>query len=284
MGLELRPPQAPRAWRNSGGLCGLRLLLPLGVFAFLLYLSNKWLPVLPLSDRPRAILAPQGSPSAKIHCLDPEILLGRLVKEFTASVATPGDLKLDHYLAGWRELIRFLSPLGTVFSFVTQEATSKLSVLDAHSTGPHAAHYASLSTMASWELSRGLVDLPGGPARDPALPRSGLRTLLLLHRALHWVQLFLAKLAGPRGAGDTGVLCAEAYREALAPYHSWFIRQAAGLAFLAMPPRGRLLDLACPGGREVEAVGAFGWAAETLQRVYNVTQNEYAARGLLELP
>uniref|UniRef100_A0A8C8TCD2 Glycolipid transfer protein domain containing 2 n=2 Tax=Peromyscus maniculatus bairdii TaxID=230844 RepID=A0A8C8TCD2_PERMB len=209
-------------------------------------------------------------------CLGPQGMLGRMMSPFLACMSPEGDVDLAQYLAGWRELLRFLTPLGSVFAFATSEALSKVTALEARVHGPDASHYTSLVTMATWERQAGLLDRPG--------TQPGSRTLLLLHRALRWSQLCLHRVAtGTLGGPDAGVQCGDAYSTALAPHHPWLIRQAARLALLALPSRGRLLQLACPGAREADARVALARAARVLEDVYNRTQGLLAAHGLLQL-
>ncbi|OWK14548.1 hypothetical protein Celaphus_00000922 [Cervus elaphus hippelaphus] len=203
-------------------------------------------------------------------------MLGRMMRLFRASLNPEGDVELSRYLAGWRELVRFLTPLGSIFAFATREASAKVTALEALVHGPEAAHYTSLGTMVAWERPE--------IAPPPSAKASGSVTMLLLHRALRWSQLCLHRVAiGMLGGPDAGIQCSDAYGTALAPHHSWLVRQAAHLAFLAFPGRGRLLEVMCPGARETEARAALARAAGTLEDVYNRTQGLLAERGLLEL-
>ncbi|XP_021507325.1 glycolipid transfer protein domain-containing protein 2 [Meriones unguiculatus] len=216
-------------------------------------------------------------------CLRPRGVLGRVVSPFLACVSPEGDVELSQYTAGWKELLRFLSPLGPAFAFATSEASSKVTALEARVHGPDAAHYTSLATMATWERRAGLLEPPGAAPRDAARP-SGSRTLLLLHRALRWSQLCLQRVAtGALGGPDAGAQCQDAYSSALAAHHPWLVRQAARLAMLALPSRGRLLQLACPGTGEADARAALARAARVLERVYNRTQGLLAGHDLLQL-
>ncbi|XP_077021790.1 glycolipid transfer protein domain-containing protein 2 [Tamandua tetradactyla] len=209
------------------------------------------------------------------QCLGPHGLLGRMAGQFRASLNKEGDVVLSQYLAGWRELVKFLIPLGSIFTFATREASAKITDLEVRVHGPEAAHYRTLAAMAAWERRAGVLERPG---------TSGSGTILLLHRALRWSQLCLHRVAtGTVGGPDAGVQCSDAYRTALAPHHPWLIRQAARLAFLAFPGRGRLLELACPGTREADARAAVAGVANTLEDVYNRTQGLLAERGLLHL-
>ncbi|XP_013004229.2 glycolipid transfer protein domain-containing protein 2 isoform X2 [Cavia porcellus] len=206
------------------------------------------------------------------QCLGPQGMLGRMTRSFRASLKPEGDVELSRYLAGWRELTRFLTPLGSIVAFAASEAFIKVTALEARVQGPDAAHYTSLATMAAWEQRAGSAQA------------SGSRTLLLLHRALRWSQLCLQRVAtGTLGGPDAGVQCGDAYRTALAPHHPWLIRQAARLAFLALPSRGRLLELACPAAGEADARAALARAAGVLEQVYNRTQDLLARHSLLQL-
>lgn len=210
-------------------------------------------------------------------------MLGRMVSPFLACMSPEGDVELSQYLAGWRELLRLLTPLGSVFAFATSEASNKVTALEAHVHGPDASHYTSLVTMATWERRAVLLERPGTTPRHLARP-SGSQTLLLLHRALRWSQLCLHRVAtGKLGGPEAGAQCRDAYSTALAPYHPWLIRQAARLAILTLPSRSRLLQLACPGTGEADARVALARAARVLEDVYNRTQGLLASHGLLQL-
>lgn len=303
MGVALPPPALRRWSRGALSLAALALLL-------LLYFSGPASSILsgcrpgvrscipkarlPVQVRPgqggiqelqvRRESGPQvASEREEPPCLGPNGMLGRMMRPFRASLIPEGDVALSRYLAGWRELLRFLTPLGSIFAFAISEAFAKVTALEARVHGPHAAHYSSLVTMAAWEQRTGLLERTGTEPGDSARS-SGSRTLLLLHRALRWSQLCLHRVAtGALEGPDAGVQCGDAYGTALAPHHPWLVRQAARLAFLALPGRGALLELACPGAREAEARAALARAAGTLEDVYNRTQGLLAERGLLQL-
>ncbi|KAK1331563.1 hypothetical protein QTO34_009520 [Cnephaeus nilssonii] len=210
------------------------------------------------------------------RCLGPQGMLGRLVRPFRASLSLEGDVELSQYLAGWRELIKFLTPFGSIFTFATSEAFTKVTALEARVHGPEAAHYKSLATMAAWERRAGRLERPGIAPPDSAKSSGSER--------LSCCTLCLQRVAtGTHGGPSAGEQCSDAYRAVLGPHHAWLVRQAARLAFLSFPGRGRLLELACPGTREAEARAALARAAATLEDVYNRTQGLLAERGLLQL-
>ncbi|XP_068919227.1 glycolipid transfer protein domain-containing protein 2 [Petaurus breviceps papuanus] len=208
-----------------------------------------------------------GLQSGELHCLGPDHVPGQMIRPFRESLTTEGDLQLPHFLDGWRKLVMLLDPLGTLFTFATQEASAKLSVLESYSHGPFSTHYHTFSAMADWE-------------QNPSEQSSGLYTLVLLHRALRWAQLCLSGITRVQKE-DIGALCGEAYQRVLGPHHPWLIRQAANLAFLTFPRRSQLLVLVCPGSSELEAQEALSQVADMLEAVYNRTQGLLAERGLL---
>ncbi|CAK6437777.1 unnamed protein product [Pipistrellus nathusii] len=284
-------PQVSRRW--------LRYTIALAIFALLLlYLyhrSQRGLsgcgsgaqPCVSEGPPPSQILQQWGALEAPERgeppCLGPRGMLGRLVRPFRASLSLDGDVELSQYLAGWRELIKFLTPFGSIFTFATSEAFTKVTALEARVHGPEAAHYKTLVTMAAWERRAGRLERPGAAPPDSARS-SGSRTALLLHRALRWSQLCLRRVAtGAHRGPSAGEQCSDAYSAVLGPHHPWLVRQAARLAFLSFPGRGRLLELACPRTTEAEARAALARAAATLEEVYNRTQGLLAERGLLQL-
>ncbi|KAM5309219.1 glycolipid transfer protein domain-containing protein 2 [Glossophaga mutica] len=290
MGVAL-PPQLSRRW--------FRRTIPLAIFALLIfYLCARSLRALSscqfgtlscIAEGPPPLQVRQQSGSLEApereepQCLDPQGMLGRMVKPFRASLNPEGDVELSQYLAGWRELIKFLTPFGSIFAFATSEAFSKVTDLEARVHGPEAAHYTSLVAMVAWERRAGLLERPGIGPGDLA-SSSGSQTMLLLHRALRWSQLCLHRVAtGTRGGPGAGEQCSDAYNTVLAPHHPWLVRQAVRLAFLSFPGRGHLLELACPGTREAAARAAVVHAAGALENVYNRTQCLLTEAGLLQL-
>ncbi|XP_029436815.1 ceramide-1-phosphate transfer protein-like isoform X2 [Rhinatrema bivittatum] len=214
------------------------------------------------------------------HCAGKEFQITRVLAAFRSCVSEDGQILLKEYLSGWEELIKFMDSLGMVFGFISQETTTKINIMHEYLGGRSSAKYQTLQSMVKHELHHGLVNFKELP-RDQV--PSGCRTLLRLHRALKWLELFLYKLSTSTSRDRTGELCAEAYKQALAHHHSWFVRQAAALAFMAMPPRGELFQVMCVQ-EEQEAQLVLSTTAKAIIRVYNLTQELYEAHGMLELP
>ncbi|XP_029802142.1 ceramide-1-phosphate transfer protein isoform X1 [Suricata suricatta] len=190
------------------------------------------------------------------------------------------EVLLDHYLAGWRGLVsRFLNSLGAIFSFISKDVTAKLQIMERLCSGPQREHYSSLQSMVAYEVGNQLVDLE----RRSQHPDSGCRTVLRLHRALRWLQLFLEGLRTSPEDARTAALCTDSYNASLAAYHPWIIRRAVTVAFCTLPTRKVFLEAMNVGSPE-RAVEMLGEALPFIERVYNVSQRLYAEHSLLNLP
>lgn len=143
----------------------------------------------------------------------------------------------------------------------------------------HSDDYRSVRSMIRSELDRAVVDFH-------RQTDSGCRTLLRLHRALLWLKLFLQKLAESPRAGrlrSPSELCREAYQSTLAQHHTWFVRRAAELAFIAMPERGFFFKLLCVQNQEALSV-LLNRAVVAIGEVYDRTQRAMEEHGMLDLP
>ncbi|NXQ26203.1 CPTP protein, partial [Alaudala cheleensis] len=197
--------------------------------------------------------------------------LREVLDAFRGCVTEQREVLLEPYLSGWRGLIRFLQSLGAVFSFISKDAVAKVSLLESQQ---QRHRFVSLQSMVEQELL-------AGPAALRARPDSGCRTLLRLHRALRWLQLFLQGLRS--GEPRTSVLCTDAYNASLAAHHPWVVRKAATLAFCALPSRDAFLEIMNVGPPE-EAEAVLGEAIPYIADVYGITQELLERHGLLDLP
>ncbi|XP_028654048.1 ceramide-1-phosphate transfer protein-like isoform X1 [Erpetoichthys calabaricus] len=210
------------------------------------------------------------------HCSGQDFQISRVLVSFNSAVTKEEEVLLEQYLVGWDELIKFMEALGTVFSFISQEVKGKIGILRELQSTARGNEYYSVRSMMDHELRHNLVNFH-------KQTNSGCRTLLRLHRALKWLELFLHKLGMSSDESNTSDLCQEAYNEALAPYHSWLVRQAASMAFLALPERKVFFDIVCIE-HEGEAQLVLERTVRSIVRVYNIMQEAYHSRGMLNLP
>ncbi|XP_058876304.1 ceramide-1-phosphate transfer protein-like isoform X2 [Acipenser ruthenus] len=285
-----------------------KFFIPVAVFALLLYLaslrlqSHRWdcraiggpclrnhisgEPGGDVSSRPA-----EGAVESTEHsrlCRGRDFQIHRVLTAFNSAVTVEREILLDRYLEGWDELVKFLEALGTVIGFISQEVKGKLGLVRDLRRGAPATEkgdpYRTLRSMMAHELRAGLVDF-----RRQSL--SGCRTLLRLHRSLHWLQLFLRAVERSSAEDSMGALCSVAYNQALAPYHSWLLRQAVGVALVALPDRAEFFRIVCgeegeeeKGEREREGRQLLERTVLAITRVYNITQEAYQENGMLDLP
>lgn len=169
--------------------------------------------------------------------------------------------------------------MGTVFGFISKDAVSKIQILVSYLNGENGSQYVTIQSMVKYELQEGLVDL----TKRGSHPESGCRTLLRLHRALRWLELFLERLRTSTEDSKPSVMCSDAYNESLAQYHPWMIRKATGMAFCMLPGRLAFFDVMNVGSPE-EVVAMLGEALPLISEVYQITEELYARHNLLDLP
>uniref|UniRef100_A0A8C6M2C1 Si:ch73-269m23.5 n=1 Tax=Nothobranchius furzeri TaxID=105023 RepID=A0A8C6M2C1_NOTFU len=209
----------------------------------------------------------------------------RLLQYLKSSLDDDGDILLETYLLSWDQLLNFMESLGTMVGFFSQKVREKITLIRElslkHGAKAHGkSAYRSVRSMVEAELKAGVVNFS-------YRTDSGCRTLLRLHRSLLWLKLMLEGLSeGADGEGrlkTPGELSRDAYRAALAPHHSWMLRQAAEIVFLALPERDYFLKLVCVQTQQ-EATPILRIIIQALTLVHTQTQRILAEHELLELP
>ncbi|XP_041130250.1 ceramide-1-phosphate transfer protein-like [Polyodon spathula] len=198
---------------------------------------------------------------------------------FQSCLTDNQEILTDSYVSGWRGLVRFMNSLGSIFSFISKDAVNKIQIMVTHRTGENGEKYETLQSMVKYELDNNLVDLQ----RRAEHPESGCRTLLRLHRALRWLELFLEKLRTSTEDSKTSVMCTDAYNDSLAQHHAWIIRKAATAAFCALPGRAAFFQTMNVGSTE-QVVEMLREAMPFISKVYEITEELYKQHNLLELP
>ncbi|CAK6975382.1 ceramide-1-phosphate transfer protein [Scomber scombrus] len=210
---------------------------------------------------------------------DQKFCLKEVLNTFKLCLSENKEVYLEHYVAGWRGLIKFLNSLGSVFGFISKDAVNKIQILVNHMNDENGSQYVTVQSMVKYELENELVDL----TKRGSHPESGCRTLLRLHRALRWLELFLERLRTSKEDSKTSVMCAEAYNESLSQHHPWVVRKAAGMAFCMLPGRLSFFEVMNVGQPE-QVVAMLGEALPLISEVYQITEDLYAQHNLLELP
>ncbi|XP_038678082.1 ceramide-1-phosphate transfer protein isoform X2 [Scyliorhinus canicula] len=205
--------------------------------------------------------------------------LSEALESFRKCLTDDGEILQEHYLNGWKGLVKFMNSLGTAFSFISNDAVAKIQILENYRCGANGQMYLTVQSMVKYEVDHRLVDLE----KRGDHCESGCRTLLRLHRALKWLQLFLEKLRVASDDSKTSVLCSEAYNDSLANYHPWIVRKAAAIAFYMLPSRASFFEIMNMGPSE-KVVATLGEALPLISNTYDITQELYNQHCLLDLP
>jgi len=207
--------------------------------------------------------------------------LQKLHSHFHMCYDTAVELSIADYILGYREVYKFLTLLGSVFTWVASDVHNKLEVLQKYNTGDDKLKYQSIKGMLDYEVEQNMIN------RNKKDDPSGSRTLLRLHRALEYVVAFLAKLDDLEEADKCAPISRIAYEATLQKYHVWPIQKAAKLAMGLLPTKGGLVQKVCkedsPEARsKVEA--DFTKAVASMRKVYTQAQVYYEEKDLLDIP
>ncbi|KAM6981567.1 ceramide-1-phosphate transfer protein-like [Tautogolabrus adspersus] len=210
---------------------------------------------------------------------DQKFSLQEVLDTFKLCLTENKEVNLEQYVAGWRGLVKFLNSLGIVFGFISKDAVNKIKILVGHLEGENGSQFVTIQSMVKYELDNELVDLTEGGSH----PESGCRTLLRLHRALRWLELFLERLRTSSEDSKTSVMCSESYNESLAQHHPWVICKAADVAFWVLPGRLAFFEVMNVGTPE-QVVAMLGEVLPLISEVYQITEELYAQNNMLDLP
>lgn len=186
--------------------------------------------------------------------------------------------------------------MGTMFSFVSNDVSSKIDILvEFRYHNKDADRFNTFHRLVNHEKESGLLAKSGYV--------SASRTLLRLHRGLgkhvnvswllcwYWWQLFyvldfireflndLERL----GPNDKTVSCCQtAYNRTLANFHPWIVRKGAVVAMYAMPTRDQLLNRVC---LDISAaIECLPQMLAVTDQVYKRTEDIYTLHDLHTLP
>jgi len=207
--------------------------------------------------------------------------LEQLRSHFETCLGEDGSISIDKYLLGYDELYKFLNLLGTVFGWVATDVYNKMETVRSHRRSELSTKYETVQTMLAHEIETNMIK---PKARDST---TGTRNLLRLHRALEYINAFL------RGVPDldTNDKCCqmsqEAYKKTLMKFHPWVVQKAALMAMNLLPTKNGLIQKLCdPDDEEAikKATIILKDSVEAMSKVYEVTQELYKEKDLLNLP
>ena len=204
-----------------------------------------------------------------------EFSLVVLADQFNRCLKNP-KLTLVDYIAGYKDVYKFLVLLGRVFSWVGSDVYAKIETLEKYLEEENKDHYQTIQSMIDYEVENDLIE-----------GKSGSGTLLSLHRALEYIIVFLLKLEDIQDDDNCSVISREAYEETLKKYHPWLVQKAAKLAMGLLPTKKGLIAKVCQDGDEAalkKSQEDFSKAVSAMRSVYEATQVFYKDNNLLEIP
>ena len=173
--------------------------------------------------------------------------------------------------------------LGSVFSFVASDVTSKIEILEKYRSDTEVGqHYQTFQSMIKYEHENNLL-------KDKRRP-SGARTALRLHRALKFFADFMRELSALEDECGSGPVARDCYKKTLAKFHPWYIQKSASLAMYALPTRQQLIEKAFAeiddelNKNSKAASDKMGKLGETSENVYQAVERLYTDHDLLDLP
>ncbi|CAF1582971.1 unnamed protein product [Adineta ricciae] len=163
---------------------------------------------------------------------------------FVTCVQSDHTLVLREYVRAYEELCTFVSSLGTIFEWATNDLSLKLNVLKEHER-LDPVNYHSIQSMIAYEVESGRVlsrDTPVFLPSGKPLP-NGSRTLLRLHRALAFISAFLSEMRTASDDASSASIAWSAYSATMARFHSWPVRYTIHAALkLTLPNRQDLIN------------------------------------------
>ena len=200
---------------------------------------------------------------------------------YTKQILTKSKVHLFHSFTGYDELYKFLNLLGTVFGWVASDVDAKLAILRGHKSGENAAKYETIQSMLAHEIETNMIK---PKAKDST---TGTRNLLRLHRALEYINSFLEGVPGLENEEKCCGMSQEAYKKTLIKFHPWVVQKAALMAMHMLPTKEGLIQKICDDPNEdkiKEVTETLNAAVQAMQKVYDITQELYKEKELLNLP
>ncbi|XP_064643254.1 ceramide-1-phosphate transfer protein-like [Lineus longissimus] len=208
---------------------------------------------------------------------DTDFDLQNLADNLKATKLEDDIIDMERYIASYKELCRFFELLGSVFGFVVSDVKSKMGILTTHLNSDLKEEYKTVQKMIEYEVANNLTS---GKVNGQL---NGCRTLLRLHRAFEFFIIFMQRTADAQDDDKLSGLAGEAYKNTLAKYHAWMIRQAANLAMYALPTRKNLMSKIKKYDHD-KAIEILREVIPAAQAVYDITQKLYEEKNILDLP
>ncbi|XP_078696799.1 ceramide-1-phosphate transfer protein-like isoform X2 [Branchiostoma floridae x Branchiostoma belcheri] len=202
--------------------------------------------------------------------------LSRLVESFKKVLNKDGEIDMAMYVNTNKELLKFFTMMGTLFTFVTSEAQNKINYLTGYLEGPDGEDYKTLSSMVKFETDNHIVNVK-------EYEESGTRNFLRLHRGLNFSLALCEGLKNSKPGDSIVKIASDTYASTVSQFHGWFLRKAVQAAFYLLPSRDTFMGLLCDTDEET-TFKILNELAEVTKPVYDRTQYIYEKYNYLDLP
>lgn len=203
-------------------------------------------------------------------------------KTFEDSMADRNSISLNHYLNGFKELMKFFHSLGTIFLFVTSDLESKIGLLEGYRNTEKGAcnpAYLTIQSTVEYETRENLL-------RDTKR-QSGARTILRLHWAMEFLSNLMLNLSKLSEDAETAPAAREAYSNTMAKHHPWTIRTIASFAMRTLPHKKTLVESVLGKDHivsEADTNEKMLRLANATENLFNVVDKFYEENKIKDLP
>ncbi|ODN00168.1 Ceramide-1-phosphate transfer protein [Orchesella cincta] len=189
-----------------------------------------------------------------------------------------GEIDMDSYLDSFREICKLLDNLGTVIrAYIGGDIRQKISLIKEYKAGQYGSFYNTIEKMVTFEKRNRI--------HQNNVEENGSRTVLRLHRSLHFVFEFLRglnKLNSDEGLGSMG---REVYNMTLAQNHPWAYKKIARLALSTLGGKKSLVANFHDGSMTASQLhDVIETVVTAATRVHNQCQTIYETHNFLDLP
>ena len=203
-----------------------------------------------------------------------EFNLEKLLEHLMQAQAPRTDIDHHQFCQAILEITHSLSFLGRAMSMAFSDIHSKANIILSNFENTSAAN---LKEMVMLELNS--EKLKERSKQNP----STARTVLRLMWFLDFLSMLLSNLVNQRD-WKMSKCCGEAYKQALAPHHSWKIRTAAKLGIKTLPTREVYLkNLLSHEDPELQSRQLWS-ILEAIRPIKDTLWEFYTEQGLTELP
>lgn len=197
---------------------------------------------------------------------------------------TADSIPTKDYVQVYKVICAFLRELGKVMGFVVSEIEGKLKILEGHIAQNEESHKF-VNGIVKFEVDNNITITKGGKNS------SASRTLLRLHRALHYIATLIKGMYHAPEKDSSTTIASSAYADTLAHHHGFFIRKGVQASFYALTSREKIQEAFAPyavAADNVKNQAAVKEAADSIceifENIHGLVEKLFGDYNLLQLP